>query len=285
MLDLTVIILTKNEEKNIEKCLKSIQRFAKRIVVVDSFSTDNTKEICMKYEKIDFFEHEFENYAKQFDWAQNNTGINTRWIMRLDADEEVLPELQNEIIAKLPLLDKNIKGIILRRRVYFMGKWIKHGGIYPINMLRIFDKGFGKIEMKEMDEHLVVDGETITFEHDFIDYNTKSLDWWIDKHNWYSNREVKDCLNLPKNNIDEIGSQGKFKRWMKNNVYLKMPLFMRPKLYYYYRYYIKFGFLDGPEGRIFHFMQAYWYRFLVDAKIYEAKKLKINYKSQGSLND
>ena len=284
MVDLTVVILTKNEENNLRKCIESFQGIVKRFVIVDSYSTDGTKELCKQLSRevaLDFYENKFIDYATQLNWGLQNTDINTKWTMRMDADEELTPQLAQEIKQKLSDITDPIKGIVLKRRVYFMGRWIKHGGKYPELLLRIFRTGYGACEQKLMDEHMILsEGKTITFDYDIIDNNTKDLEWWTHKHNWYSNREVLDyqqkVLSLTEgdqlisNNIN-CGQAAK-KRFIKNNGYYKLPLFFRAHAYFIYRYYIRLGFLDGTEGRIYHFLQAYWYRFLVDAKIYECKK-------------
>ncbi|MGB4793353.1 MAG: glycosyltransferase family 2 protein [Lactococcus chungangensis] len=295
MVDLTVIILTKNEENNLLKCIESFKGIVKRFVIVDSFSTDGTKKICENLSGIvnlSFYENNFIDHATQLNWGLNNTSINTEWTMRIDADEEITPELVEEIEKKLPNLEENIKGIILKRRVYFMGKWIKHGGKYPELLLRIFRTGFGICEQKIMDEHMVLlEGITTTFNYDIIDNNNKDLDWWTNKHNWYSNKEVLDYQKkvLAENNVDDLingnhnNGQATRKRFIKNNGYYKLPLFFRSHIYFIYRYYFRFGFLDGIEGKIYHFLQAYWYRFLVDAKIYECAKFDKMLESQGDL--
>lgn len=283
MVDLTVVILTKNEEGNLKKCIESFNGIVKRFVIVDSWSTDGTKGLCEKLKKsinIDFYENKFIDYATQLNWGLDNTNITTKWTMRMDADEELTPELADEINQRLEILDNNISGIILKRRMYFMGKWIKHGGVYPTKLLRIFRTGKSFCELKIMDEHMVlVEGESIEFKNDFMDFNVKDLDWWIHKHNWYSNREVLDyhqsvvINDMNKKEIAEDIKKGQAerKRFVKNKGYYKLPLFLRTWLYFVYRYYIRLGFLDGKEGRIYHFLQAYWYRFLVDAKIYECE--------------
>ena len=167
MVDLTIIILTKNEEYNLKKCIESCQSVASRIVVVDSYSSDQTVAIAKSY-GVDVYEHAFENHAAQFNWALDNTDISTKWIMKVDADEEFTSELAGEIDKKLDVLPETVTGVVLKRRVYFMGKWLKHGGMYPQKLLRIFRAGHGKSEMKLMDEHLIVlDGEAVSFDYDF----------------------------------------------------------------------------------------------------------------------
>jgi len=278
-LPISVIILTYNEEKNIEACLKSVYDWVDEIFIVDSYSTDKTLEIAKKYtDKI--YQHEFKNYAKQFNWALENLPLKGTWIMRLDADEYVLSELKKELIAKLHNLDENIVGLYIKIRVYCLGRWIKHGDFYPIWLLRIWRKGKGCCEERWMDEHIKVnDGEYIFLENDFVHKNKKFLHWWIEKHNGYATREAIDILNLKygffKQGViegDVAGTQEKRKRWIKEKIYTKIPLFIRPFLYFIYRYLFRLGFLDGKEGLIWHFLQGFWYRFLVDAKIYEIEK-------------
>ena len=300
MVDLTVIILTKNEEKNLRKCVESFQGIVKRFVVVDSLSTDGTKALAEKLNKelqtlgsrLDFYENPWKDYATQFNWGLEHTDIATAWTMRMDADEELLPELAEEIEEKLSKLSEETTGVILRRRVYFLGKWIKHGGRYPEKLLRIFRTGSAVCEQKIMDEHLILkNGKTVEFKNDLMDNNTKDLDWWTGKHNWYSNREVLDRQMtvehaLAEESLLENGEstkQAKRKRAVKNYGYYSLPKFFRSHLYFFYRYYIRLGFLDGTEGKIFHFLQAYWYRFLVDAKMYECEKFNRKMKEQGDL--
>lgn len=290
MADLTVVILTKNEEINLEKCIKSFRGCAKRVVVIDSYSMDGTIELA-KSLGADVYEHPFESHAEQFNWAIENIDLATEWVMKVDADEEFTLELANEIEDRLDKLNKNINGIILRRRVYFMGRWLKHGGKYPELLLRIFRTGHGMSERKLMDEHLIItDGDSITFKNDFIDNNNKSLEWWINKHNWYSNKEILDRqrrvgLDNVEKSVEETSTsvQAKIKRFIKKHGYYSLPEFFRAHIYYVYRYYFRLGFLDGIEGKIYTFLQAYWYRFLVDAKMYECRKRGIGIEPQKEL--
>lgn len=290
MANLTIIILTKNEEQNLEKCVRSFKGCASRIAVIDSYSSDGTVELAKKL-GAEVYEHPFENHAEQFNWALDNIGLDTEWVMKVDADEEFTAELAEEIKEKLDRLPDTINGVVLRRRVYFMGKWLKYGGMYPQRLLRIFRFGHGMSEIKQMDEHLVItDGNTVEFRHDFSDNNNKSLEWWIDKHNWYSNKEVLDrqMREDSVNGKEPAGAaksslQAKIKRTIKNHGYYSLPKFFRAHLYFIYRYYFRMGFLDGTEGKIFTFLQAYWYRYLVDAKMYECEIYNMKIKKQASL--
>ncbi|MBT1160452.1 glycosyltransferase family 2 protein [Bifidobacterium sp. SO1] len=300
MADLTVVILTKNEEKNLRKCVESFRGVARRFVIVDSYSTDGTEALCKQLNKelgqqgssLDFYQHKFVSHAEQFNWGLDNTSITTVWTMKMDADEELTAELATELDKKLSNLPASVNGIIVKRRVIFMGRWIKHGGRYPELLLRIFRTGKARSEMKVMDEHLVLTngGTIVTFKNDLIDNNQKDLEWWIAKHNWYSNREALDHQLTLAHEMDETlkehgssSEQAQIKRIVKNDGYYRLPSFFRAHLYFLYRYYIKLGFLDGTEGRIYHFLQAYWYRFLVDAKLFECEKKHIRLKPQTDL--
>ena len=278
-MSISVIILTYNEEKHIERAIKSILYFANEIFIVDSYSTDGTVEIAESL-GAKVYKNKWINYATQFNWALENLPIKTEWVMRLDADEIVTPELAKEIKERLPSLEKDITGIYVKRRIYFMGRWIKHGGIYPLWFLRIWRKGYGFCEKRWMDEHTkIIGGRTIKFKGDIIDYNLNNITWYVSKYNKYATREAIDMLNLKYKifKYDNIkprlfGNQEERKRFFKEKVYANVPLFLRPFLYFIYRYVIKLGFLDGKEGFLFHVFQGFIYRFLVDLKIYEIEK-------------
>lgn len=273
MADITAIILTLNEEKNIEECIKSIKSIVKRIVVVDSFSTDKTVEIA-KSLGAEVWQHEFVNQAQQFIWAIENISIDTTWVFRIDADERLTEKSATEL-EKLTAEHEtdDVNGIIVRFEVNFMGKALRHGGIYPFRKLLVFKPGKAHMENRNMDEHIVLDeGKSVEMKNDCLHQDFKSLYAWIEKHNKYSDREVLDYLNREEAQSNQALSKGaKFKRFVKFKIYYKLPMGMRAHLYYWYRYYFKLGFLDGKEGKIFAFLQAYWYRFLVDAKIHEQK--------------
>lgn len=277
---ISVIILTKNESVNLPTCLASLERLHAKVYIVDSGSTDETVAIAQKF-GCEVYEHPFKNYAEQLNWAIANLPIDTPWIMRLDADERLTPELVDEINTKLPKASHKTGGYQLKRRVYFLGRWIKHGGYYPTWLLRIWRHGRGLCEQRWMDEHIVIsEGEILSLQYDIIDENKKGLTFWTDKHNHYANREVKDMLSRDKNEDPlletKAHSQAKQRRWFKKNLYGSSPLFLRAFIYFLLRYILGLGFLDGKQGLIFHFLQGFWYRFLVDAKIYELQKEQSN---------
>lgn len=276
MTDLTAIILTKNEELNIEACIRSIQGLAERIVVIDSFSTDKTREIAGGL-GAEVHEHEFINYSKQFLYALNHMDIQTTWVLRIDADERLTDKSREEIERLCEEnMDTDVNGIILRFEVTFLGKKLRHGGIYPFRKLLVFKYGKGTIEDRHMDEHIVLfGGRSIEAKEDCEHHDYKDLNHFINKHNWYAGREVQDYIQntaLRQESGKELNRKAGLKRFIKFHIYYKLPMGMRAHLYYLYRYYIRLGFLDGKEGKIYAFLQAYWYRYLVDAKIYEYQK-------------
>lgn len=269
MTDLTAIILAYNEEKNIKHCIESIRGIAKRIVVIDSFSKDNTVKIAEE-EGAEVLQHAWKNYSTQYNWGVENAKIETTWILRIDADERISPEAAKEIEMICSKGDPELNGIIVRFTVTFLGKELKHGGIYPFRKLMIYKNGKGYMENRNMDEHIILsEGKAVELKNDSYHYDYKGLTEWIDKHNKYSSREVLDYTENRREEISNLNFTAKIKRWIKYKCYYNLPLGTRAHLYYLYRYYLRLGFLDGKEGKIFCFLQAYWYRYLVDAKIYE----------------
>jgi len=272
---LTFIVLTFNEEKHLARCLESVKNIASQIVVVDSGSTDKTLDIASKF-GAEIVIHPFRNQADQFNWALENIEIKGDWILRLDADEYLTQVLQKEVQETLPKVPWEVSGFYMKRRVYFLGRWIRYGGYYPTWILRLFRKGRGKYEKREMDEHIILtEGETRQMKHDFVDENLHDLSWWTEKHNKFSSRETKARMDFSGDTgveSDPLGSQTERKRWWKENVYISLPLFLRVFLYFIYRYIFRFGFLDGKEGLIFHVLQGFWHQFLIDAKLFEIKK-------------
>ena len=280
MLDLSVIILTYNEEIHIRRCLDNITSIAKDIFIIDSFSTDRTLDIAKEYKQVHILQNKWENnYAKQFNWGLANAPIRTQWVLRLDADEYLLPKLIAELREKLPLLPIDVNGIIFNRRHIFMDKWMKRG-IYPVKLLRVFRYGKGMCEQRLMDEHIqLTEGRAVEFEHDFCDHNLNNLSWFCHKHVNYAIREAVDLLDIEldltgaaeSDENKQISKQAQKKR-MKKHQYVKQPLFWRAFAYFCYRYFVKGACLDGKEGFLWTFLQGWWYRTLVDAKVFEIKR-------------
>jgi len=278
--DLSAIILTYNEELHIRRCLEKICGLVKDVFIIDCFSKDKTCEIAKEFDNVQILEHEWPgNQAAQFNWALNSLKISTEWIIRLDADEYLLPETIEEIMLKLPSLEEKYTGIVLKRRHIFMNKWMKKG-TYPVKLMRIFRYGKAVCEQRLMDEHIqLLEGECIEFDNDFCDHNINNLSYFCHKHVDYAIREAIELLNIELDitgsSIEEqqkkLSEQAMVKR-KKKYKYAKLPLFLRAFMYFFMRYFLKLGFTEGKIGFLWHFIQGWWYRTLVDAKVFEIKQ-------------
>lgn len=266
---ITVIILTYNEEENIQNALENIKNWANQVIVLDSFSNDKTLKIIQNYQ-VDLYYNEFKNFKDQRTFALRKTKIINDWVLFLDADERLTSELKNEIsnIIKSPQYD----GYLIKRRFYFMGQWIKYGGYYPSWNLRFFKHKLASVN-REINEHIEIDGSVGALKYDMIDENLKNFSYWIDKHNNYSTRESESLLSNEKDTIAKIfGNSIQRKRWIRINIWNKLlPPLIRPFIYFIYRYFIRFGFLDGKVGFIYHFNHALVYRLFIDIKYIEKK--------------
>ena len=273
---IAVIILTYNEEKNIVDCLESIKDFANEIFIVDSGSTDQTLEILSKY-PVQVFQNPFDNYSQQRNWALKNLPVTTDWVINLDADQRLTEEFKTELHQHL-INGKlaNINGFLASRKTMFMGKWIKYGGHYPTYHAMTFRLGKGMCEQKLYDQHYLVEGETIKLKGDVIDLITESLSTFTLRHDKWSTLESIQQFSEANSTTQTVsgklkGNSMQRRRYFKN-LYERLPLFVRPMLYFLVRYFFRLGFLDGTRGLIFHFLQCFWFRFLIDAKIYELRK-------------
>jgi glycosyltransferase involved in cell wall biosynthesis len=275
-----VIILTFNEERHIARAIQSVASFAHKVFVVDSHSTDRTVDLARE-NGAQVVTHEFVNQARQFQWALDTLPLEAPWVMRLDADEIVEAPLAEEIRRKLPQLPQDVAGINLRRKHIFLGRWVRHGGRYPLILLRIWRRGQGRVEDRWMDEHVIVEGgRTVTFDGDFADHNLGDLSSFTEKHNRYATREAIDVLNqrygwFARDAGLRDGHEAHpafLKRVIKERIYNRLPFTLSALLYFLWRYVFQLGFLDGRSGLVYHFLQGYWYRFLVGAKVLELER-------------
>lgn len=271
---LCVVVLTYNEQVNLPLCLESLTGLVCEVVVVDSGSTDDTLEIARKY-GAELLSHPFENYARQRDWAQDNLPFETPWILHLDADERLTPDLVKEVNQVLRGPSHEIDGFLLRRRTIFMGRWIRHGGHYPSYHLRLFRRGKGRCENRLYDQHFLVDGSVKPLTNDYVDVVASKLSTWTLRHRRWAELEAQEILTQ-RDHCHQIrprllGNPIERRRWLRQ-AYARFPLFTRGFIYWLYRYFLRLGFLDGKEGLIFHFLQGFWFRFLVDALIFEKQK-------------
>jgi glycosyltransferase involved in cell wall biosynthesis len=350
-LQLTTIILTYNEEQNLPACLESIKKLESQLFIVDSGSVDRTIAIARAAGAY-VVTRSFDNYAEQRNWAQENLPIQSEWVLHLDADERLTPELVDEIkeklgtagsmepgarkeehgagslelgarytehgagstelgvrseeqgarrtkpgagslelgagkteygvwstIAEVKDQDSDIEeidGYLLRKRTFFMDRWIRHGGHYPSYHLRLFRKSKGFCEQRLYDQHFIVKGNVAKLNHDYLDVLSSDLNRWSQRHIRWATLEAKQSFMTTDTSAQVVptlfGSPIERRRWLKNKLYNRSPLLWRPLVYWIYRYFIRLGFLDGKEGFVFHFLQGFWFRLLVDIKIDELRK-------------
>ena len=263
-LDITTIVLTYNEERHIARCIVNALSFSKKVIVIDSPSTDRTQEICKSFPNVEVVEHKYPgNQAAQFNWALDNVKVDTEWILRLDADEYLSDELIEELQNKIPQMPSDITGCVMKRDVVIMGKRIKHGKLKQPKFLRLWRSGKGRIENRVMDEHAILtEGRSVEMKHFFYDENLNGIEAWVKKHLDYANREV----SVYSNGLNQAGAEMGSRNNQKTKYY-SLPKYHRGFWFFILRYIFLGGFLDGKAGFVWNFMQCWWYRTLVDVMI------------------
>lgn len=269
-----VVILTLNEELNLPRALASVKGWAGEIFVLDSFSSDATVRLA-RAEGCEVVQRAFDDYAKQRNFAIEKLPIHSDWILFLDADEWVTDELKSEI-SELLERDPAEDGFYIKRRLIWMGRWIRRG-YYPTWILRLFRRGKGRCEDRQVNEHLLVDGEPGYLRHDFIHEDRRGIGDWIRKHDRYATREAAELLAGAGSGMASRiparfgGTQAERKRWLRERVWNRLPPLLRPFGYFFYRYFLTGAFLEGRPAFIYHFLHALWYPLLIDAKYLEMK--------------
>jgi glycosyltransferase involved in cell wall biosynthesis len=248
------------------------------VFVVDSLSADDTAQLAISCGAL-VVSGDFDNFATKLNWSLANVDFPTPWVFRLDADELLSEGLLSSLSSSVADTEPDVNGFYVRRQLWFMGQWIKHGGMYPTYSMRLLRKGCARAEMRNLDEHIILSrGIAKTLNVDVIDNPLTDLAAWVDKHNRYSTLEANTVLL--QSDIDDSavispqlwGSRVARVRWVKVNIFYQLPLFVRPVLYFLYRYVLKLGFLDGRKGLLFHFLHGLWFRVLVDGKIIERRQ-------------
>lgn len=277
MNEIHAIILTMNEEAHIARCIESISGHCTSITVVDSGSTDRTTEIAEGL-GASVLSNRWINYAIQMNFGIDALRDRSGWILRIDADEVLDCDSSETLTGAVEKAGMNVDGLLVARRIHFLGRRIRHGGIEPSWQLRLWRNGCGRCEKRWMDEHIKVDGAVQRSGLVLSDINLNSLTWWTAKHNGYASREAIDVLNrrygfLPQDTFGDDGAslQARARRFLKEHVYLNTPAGPRAIAYFLYRYLLRLGFLDGVPGYHFHLLQGLWYRNLVDAKVSEIR--------------
>ncbi|HVT47813.1 MAG TPA: glycosyltransferase family 2 protein [Vicinamibacterales bacterium] len=270
----SVVVLTFNEAENIAACLDSVRAWAAQVFVVDSGSTDDTVALAEARGAV-VVTHPFETHAAQWQWALSALALNTPWVLALDADQRVTPALADSLARALEAPGDRV-GFFLNRRQIFRGRWIKHGGYYPKYLLKLFRRDAVAVDPADrVDHHFRVTGPTAQLAGDLVEDNRNEarISEWIAKHNRYARLQALE-------EIERAGETGEG-RWSGNpdertarlkGVWRRLPPYLRPAAYFFYRYIVRLGFLDGKEGFVFHFLQAWWYRLLVDINLDELKR-------------
>jgi len=270
---LSIVVLTHNEERNLEVCLESVAGWAGEMFVVDSGSTDSTPAVAKRYGAA-VFSHPFIDHRSQWSWAMENLPLSHDWVFGLDADQRVTPELRGELLALFsrPASLEGLDGLYVCRRQVFRGQWIRHGGYYPKYLLKLFRRDRVYFDPRDLvDHHFFVRGATFALGGDIVEDNQKERDiaFWIEKHNRYAVLHAREEM-LRGNDPDAwplrpslFGGPDQRVMWLKRRWY-GMPLYIRPILYFVYRFLIRRGFLDGRQGFVFHVLHGFWYRLLID---------------------
>lgn len=273
---LTIALVTYNEEKNIQACIKSFCGIADRVLVLDNCSTDQTAELARQL-GADVIESTL-LVRDRIKWALSDSNITTKWVLFIDADERMTKESAKEFkrLCEQYADDKEVNGIVVKYRMNFLGKNLYHGGFSPLKKLRAFKPGTAYYETMDVDEHYILkSGKMVYMKNEFLHFDFKGLKLWIDKHSIYAERAAIDYRKkiLQDETVTYRGLEksAKIKRLLKYKIYYRLPSGFRAWCFYFYCYYLRLGFLDGREGKIFAFLHSYWYRFLIDSFIYENK--------------
>jgi len=273
------VVLTYNEQANLSSCLESVAGWASGLFVVDSGSTDGTRQIAERY-GARVVEHPFETHAQQWRWALAHLPLGHPWVLALDADQRLTRELKDEIAGLFKSGDDgpdDVEGFYLNRRQIFRGRWIRHGGYYPKYLLKLFRRDRVQIDERDLiDHHFLVSGCARALRHDLVEDNVKESDigFWIEKHNRYAALQARvEALGHGHGPLTPraFGTPDERTAWLKR-AWDHLPLYLRPVLYFSYRYFARLGFLDGKEGFVFHFLQAFWYRLLVDVHLDDLRR-------------
>ncbi len=277
MIPLSVLVTTRNEEANVERCLRSVHGFADQIFVLDSESTDRTVEISRRYADVHNLAYDHSRIIPWiFQWGLDNLPLRNDWVLILEADQALTPALREEIAALLARSDVQQDGFYIRRRQIFRGKPIRFGGYGSKVLLKLFRRSRSALDPVEQDTRVYVRGAVGRLRAPLEEWNAKedSIQFYLQKHLRYAEAFATEELqrrqgNLPWKTAPRLfGTPDERILWLKDRYY-RMPLLIRPALYFFYRYFVLLGILDGRNGFIFHFLQAFWFRLVVDVRLEE----------------
>ncbi len=275
---LTVLMTTRDEEANLPRTLGAIVGWADQICVIDSESSDRTVEIARAHgAEVTTLAYEHGRIIPWiFQWGLDNLSIRHEWVLLLEADQLVTPELRAEIETLLARPDVRENGFYLRRRQVFRGKPIRFGGYGSKRMLKLFRRGCGELDPVEQDTRVYVRGEVGTLRRALEEWNRKedAILFYLGKHLRYAEAFAREEHRRRSEGLDfkiagrPLGTPDERIVWQKR-LWYRLPLYWRPFLYFIYRYFVLLGILDGANGFLFHFLQAFWFRLVVDARLSE----------------
>jgi len=261
----SVMIFTLNEALHLPSCLDALA-WCDDIIVVDSFSTDATEEISRKA-GARFFQNKFTGFGDQRNWALDNCSPAHEWILILDADERVTPELIDEMKAKLPSAPADTGAFRLRRRFYMWGEWLKYSSLYPTWVVRLIHRERVRYINRGHAETQEVKGNILELGSDLIDENLKGIDEWFERQNRYSSKDAEYEVANERKSIawgDLLSGNGLLRRAAIKQIASRMPF--RPFTYFMYSYVFRLGFLDGRNGLQFCLMKASYQRMIMIKK-------------------
>ncbi|MEW6367902.1 MAG: glycosyltransferase family 2 protein [Acidobacteriota bacterium] len=278
--ELAVVVTTRNEEGNVGKCLRSVSGWVDQVFVIDSENTDRTVEIAREYAEVVTLPYEEGKIIPWiFQWGLEHLPFRNEWVLILEADQEVTPELRRELQTLLARKDIQESGFYIRRKQMFRGKWIRHGGYGSKYLLKLFRRSVSRLDPEEEDTRVYVDGRTAKLGAWLVEDNAKEREilFYLEKHIRYARAFAREEQRRRKSGM-QFKTQPRFPGtpdqkvlWMKS-IYYRLPLYIRPALYFFYRYFILLGFLDGKTGFVFHFLQSFWFRLVVDVRLEELLK-------------
>lgn len=269
----SVMIFTLNEEIHLPHCLNSL-KWCNDIIVVDSYSSDRTEEIC-RNNGVRFFQNKFEGFGTQRNWAIDNTNPKYDWILVLDADERVPDELAREIAEIARKNPQSVGAYRIRRRFYMWGRWLKYSSLYPTWVVRFIHKDRVRYISRGHAETQVVKGEIRELKNDLIDENLKGIDEWFERQNRYAAKDAEYELEQESKSArisDLLSNDPLVKRAAMKRLAVRMP--GRPLWYFLYSYIIRKGFLDGRDGYEFCRMKAIYHQ-MICVKKYDLRR-KVN---------
>jgi glycosyltransferase involved in cell wall biosynthesis len=276
-LPLSVLVTTRNEEVNIERCLQSVHGFADQIFVLDSESTDRTVEIASRFAEVRTLAYEHGRIIPWiFQWGLDNLPLRHDWVLILEADQAVTPELREEIAAVLARPGVRENGFYVRRRQIFRGRPLRFGGYGSKVLLKLFRRSRSELDPVEQDTRVYVHGPVGRLRSPLDEWNRKEdfILFYLEKHLRYAEAFAQEEYERRRRRLAWkatprfFGTPDERILWLKDRYY-RMPLFVRPALYFLYRYFFLLGILDGKTGFVFHFLQAFWFRLVVDIRLEE----------------